>query len=248
LNDCWWTVTFPLVALRRRAELHAALGDPGRLAIVDELTVSDRSPRELSVLLGISPSLLSFHLDALEQVGLVQRVSSSGDRRRKYVQLVPTALEEVSTGRAGWVGPVVFVCTRNSARSQLAAAIWRSDLGSDSASAGTEPADRVHPGAVEAARRAGLDLGDARPRRLDPETPPERIVTVCDQAHEELARGGVPTTRHWSITDPVTDGTDGAFERALDEIRRRIAAIRPSLDTSTVDTSSPRTLTSRRTT
>ena len=222
--------TFPLVALRRRAELHAALGDAGRLAIVDELMTSDRSPRELSALLDISPSLLSFHLDALERVGLVRRVSSAGDRRRKYVQLVPAALEELTSGRGDWVGPVVFVCTRNSARSQLAAAIWRSDLGGDSVSAGTDPAEQVHPGAVEAARRAGLDLGDARPRRLDPETPPDRIITVCDQAHEELAHNGVPTTRHWSIDDPVVDGTEIAFERALDEIRRRIAAIRPSLD------------------
>lgn len=208
--------------LDRRAAIHAALGDPARLAVVEELRRSDRSPGELSRLLDLSPSLLAFHLDTLEAAGVVQRIVSSGDRRRRYVQLVPDALDAVGLRPAPPAGPVVFVCTRNSARSQLAAAVWRTERGA-ATSAGTDPAPEIHPGAVAAARRAGLDLGDAVPRRLIGPVEVDRIVTVCDRAHEELA---VPS-RHWSIPDPVDEGTDAAFDRALDLIRARIAALTP---------------------
>ena len=214
-----------IVHLERRAEIHAALGDVTRLAIVDELAVSDRSPSELSAALGIRPPLLSFHLAALERVGLITRFASSGDRRRKYLQLVAGALEGLDARPTPPPGPVLFVCTHNSARSQLAAALWRHTHESDASSAGTDPAEGVHPGAVAAARRAGLDLGDATPRRFDPSSPdrivPEQIVTVCDRAHEDL---GFPT-RHWSIPDPVEIGSDAAFDCALDLLRSRITAV-----------------------
>ena len=59
------------------------------------------------------------------------------------------------------------MCTHNSARSQLAAALWTQLTNQPADSAGTHPAARVHPGAVAAARRAGLDLTDARPKLLD---------------------------------------------------------------------------------
>ena len=61
-------------------------------------------------------------------------------------------------------GPVrvLFVCTRNSARSQLAAAAWARRSGIPAASAGTEPADRVHPRAVRVARRHGLAIDPTR--------------------------------------------------------------------------------------
>ena len=220
------------VQLERRAEIHAALGDPARLAIVDELAASDRSPSELGAALGLRPSLLAFHLDTLARAGLIERVVSSGDRRRKYVQLRADVLRPLDTGLAAPIGPVVFVCTRNSARSQLAAALWHQVHESDSTSAGTEPADRIHPGAVAAARRAGLDLRGAVPRRLDPTTPTSHIVTVCDRAHEELGR----PARHWSIPDPVADGSADAFDRALDLLRERIIALTATTTATTTTT------------
>jgi protein-tyrosine-phosphatase len=118
---------------------------------------------------------------------------------------------------------VLFVCSQNSARSQLAAALWRDLAGADATSAGTHPAARVHPGAVAAARRAGLDLGEARPRSLDEVDMPDAVVTVCDRAHEELA----PTDGwlHWSIADPVPDGRRAAFDRVVDDLRQRIASV-----------------------
>ena len=220
--------------LERRAEIHAALGDPIRLAIVDELAVSDRSPTELSTALGVRPPHLAFHLDTLERARLVRRVVSSGDRRRRYVQLTDDALVTIGGRPPAPPGPIVFVCTHNSARSQLAAALWRSAHGIEAASAGTHPADRVHPGAVAAARRVGLDLGDATPHLFDPATPVPHIVTVCDRAHEDLR---LPT-RHWSIPDPVEDGSDAAFDRAVDLLRARITGLSPLVTPGTTHTAS----------
>ena len=204
-----------------RAARHAALGDPARLAIVDELALSDRSPIELRRLLGIESNLLAHHLDVLESVGIIRRSQSSGDGRRRYVHLLPDGLRGLAPGRTMSPDGALFVCTRNSARSQLAAALWRSIAGSPAESAGTHPADRVHPGALAAATRHGLDLADATPRTLrDVGVMPGIVVTVCDRAHEELT----PDKHwlHWSIADPVAAGTRRAFDNALAELRDRI--------------------------
>ena len=78
-------------SLARRAEIHAALGEPVRLRIVDDLTTCDRSPGELCDRLGLSPSLLAHHIDVLEDAGLVLRAHSHSDRRRRYLRLSSTA-------------------------------------------------------------------------------------------------------------------------------------------------------------
>ncbi len=210
------------LSLETRAARHAALGDPVRLAIVDELTVSDRSPVELRRLLAIESNLLAHHLDVLESTGLVERSRSSGDGRRRYVHLVHASVGGLSPSRPATPSPALFVCTRNSARSQLAAALWRSMAGATAQSAGTHPADRVHPGAIAAAQRAGLDLSGATPRAIDSLTTlPRLVVTVCDQAHEALAADD-DGWLHWSVPDPVAVGTRAAFDATLDELRTRI--------------------------
>ena len=207
-----------------RAARHAALGDPVRLRIVDELVGSDRSPVELRRLVGIESNLLAHHLDLLEGVGLIHRSRSSGDGRRRYVHLQRGPLHDLLPRGRLRPSRALFVCTHNSARSQLAAALWRSITDRPADSAGTHPADRVHPGAVAAAIRAGLDLGAAVPRQLrDVRRLPSLVVTVCDRAHEELAPD--PSWLHWSIPDPVPAGTKAAFDRALSQLRERITAV-----------------------
>lgn len=208
----------------QRAGVHAALGDPVRLAMVDELAVSDRSPVELRRLVDIESNLLAHHLDVLEAVGLIERSRSSGDGRRRYVHLLRDALDDLVPGRPVEVGPALFVCTANSARSQLAAALWRDLTGASAESAGTHPAERVHPGAVAAAERAGLDLSGAEPRELAPGNAlPPLVVTVCDRAHEEV--DGDESWLHWSIPDPVPLGTKAAFDAALRDLRVRIETV-----------------------
>ena len=210
--------------LASRAARHAALGEPARLAIVDELTRSDRSPIELRRLLAIESNLLAHHLDTLEAAGIIRRSRSSGDGRRRYVHLVPGALDVLAPRRPLPARRALFVCTRNSARSQLAAALWRSIAGAPAESAGTHPADRVDPGALAAAKRAGLDLAGSTPRTLDQVGKiPGLVVTVCDQAHEELAPDD--TWLHWSIPDPVAAGGRRAFDAALAELGERIGVL-----------------------
>lgn len=126
---------------------------------------------------------------------------------------------------------VLFVCTANSARSQLAAALWNARHEVSAASAGTQPADRVHPGAVKAASRAGLDLRDAVPRRLEdiPELP-DLIVTVCDRAREDLAHRSLNRViLHWSIPDPAEDGRASAFDTAVRRLSVRVGTLAPAV-------------------
>ncbi len=207
-------------SLTDRAAVHAALGDPIRLAIVDDLARSDRSPSELADRFELRGNLLAHHLDVLERAGVTERFRSAGDQRRRYVRLVVGSVVDLGVSTPRPVRDVTFVCTHNSARSQLAAALWKRHIGTDARSAGTAPAERVHPGAVAAARRHGLDLSDARPRPFDRTKNDVTIVTVCDLAHERLDPS--PDDWHWSIPDPVAIGTAAAFDDAFDQLDARI--------------------------
>lgn len=207
-----------------RVRRYSALADPVRLMIVDELVASDRSPTELRRFVGIESNLLAHHLDVLEQVGMINRSRSSGDGRRRYVHLELSALDGLQPGLRRAPARALFVCTRNSARSQLAAALWRSATSLPAESAGTHPADRVHPGAVSAARRAKLSLDASEPRSIDDIAKmPPLVITVCDQAHEDL--DPPDTWLHWSIPDPVAIGSAEAFDATVRELRQRIDAL-----------------------
>lgn len=224
------SVSSTTAAVEARAARHAALGDPVRLRIVDDLRVSDRSPSELGARFDLPSNLLAHHLDLLERAGLVRRTRSHGDARRRYVRLDHDAL--ASTEPAAGPprrGRALFVCSQNSARSQLAAALWTAMTGDPADSAGTHPAASVHPEAIEAGRRVGLDLRSAHPRRLtrtDRRVPV--VVTVCDRAREELT----PERHwwHWSMDDPAGHGTRAAFEATVRELEARIDAVQRETD------------------
>lgn len=209
---------------RARVAKHAALADPARLRIVDLLTLGDFSPTELQAELQMPSNLLSHHLRTLEEAGLATRRRSEADRRRSYIRLAPCALEGLVPGAEHEARRVLFVCTRNSARSQLAAALWQRVSEIPSMSAGTHPADRIAQGAVEVARRHGLDLADNRPRRVEQVAEGDLMVTVCDNAHEELVGVG---DVHWSVPDPLRLGTEEAFEKAFEDIAGRINDLAP---------------------
>ena len=210
-------------SLQERARRHAALGDPARLRIADLLSASDRSSAEVQAELGISSSLLAHHLGVLEGAGLIARHRSEGDRRRSYLRLREISGDSFGPKAALAARRVVFVCTGNSARSQLAAALWREQSDVPSASAGTHPARAVASGARDAARRRGLPELAARPQDLaDVLRVDDLIVTVCDVAREDL---GDHVAVHWSVPDPVPTGTAAAFDAAVDELAERIGAL-----------------------
>lgn len=219
-----------IFSVEERARKHAALADPARLRMLDLLTVGDLSPTELREEIEIPSNLLAHHLKVLEKEGLISRGRSEGDGRRTYVRLVPGALDGLGSSPAAGADRVVFVCSANSARSQLAEVLWNAVSPVPAVSAGTHPAGRVAPGALATAARHGLDLSGAVPRLIDDVvTDGAFIITVCDRAHEEYPAGVV----HWSVPDPVRTGTDAAFETAFDDIRRRVDQLAPRLLPST---------------
>ncbi|WP_448071143.1 helix-turn-helix domain-containing protein [Georgenia yuyongxinii] len=212
--------------LRRRVALHAALADPARLHIVDTLSLGDASPSELAEALGTPSNLLAHHLKVLEQAGIVARTRSEGDKRRSYVHLVPGALDDLTAPALRPVPRVLFVCTANSARSHLAAALWRQASQVPAVSAGTHPAKAIAPGAVDSARRHRLVLPPVRPQHVtDVRADDDLVITVCDRAHEEL---DFSVDVHWSIPDPLLAGTPDAFDHAL-EVGRRVGNLAPRL-------------------
>jgi protein-tyrosine-phosphatase/DNA-binding HxlR family transcriptional regulator len=219
--------------VRRQALVHAALAEPARLAVVDELLAGDRSPGELAVALGLPSNLLAHHLKVLQEAGVVARSRSEADRRRTYLRLLPAGLGSLLPAAVLAAPRVVFVCTHNSARSQLAAAVWARRSRVPAASAGTHPAPRVHRRAVTVARRHGLSLADTRTAQVaEVLRQGDLLVAVCDRAYEEL--GAAPDRLHWSVPDPVAAGTAAAFEQAYADIEQRVdrlaPVIRPSDD------------------
>jgi protein-tyrosine-phosphatase len=212
----------------RRAAVFAALSDPARLTIVDFLLNADASPSELRALLSMPSNLLAHHLAVLKNAGLVRQTRSEADGRRTYLGLNHGALDGLVPSAQRRARRVVFVCTHNSARSQLAAAIWnrRSEL--PATSAGTKPAPQVHRGAVAAAKRLNLSMRAVKPRYLgDVLAADDLVIAVCDNAHEELP-GELPRI-HWSISDPTRTASASAFDEAVRELTSRIDRLVPDV-------------------
>ncbi len=126
---------------------------------------------------------------------------------------------------------VIFVCTHNSARSQMAEGMLRAwgDGRYEVFSAGTE-ATRVRPEAIEAMRKIGIDITGHTSKTLEPFMGEAFtwLITVCDQARESCPTiPGVRQQAHWSIDDPSgVEGDDAAllaaFRVARDHLRDRI--------------------------
>ncbi len=136
----------------------------------------------------------------------------------------------MSTGRVDRQR-VIFVCTHNSARSQMAEGMLRAWGGDrfEVLSAGTE-ATRVRPEAIEVMREIGIDVGDHASKTLEPFMGEafDWLITVCDQAREACPTiPGVRQQAHWSIDDPTAVAGDeavrlAAFRVARERLRDRI--------------------------
>ena len=135
------------------------------------------------------------------------------------------------TATTGTPERVLFVCTHNSARSQMAEAWLRALAGErfDVASAGTAPT-RVHPLAVQGMTERGVSLQTARAKGLtEVGTRWDYVITVCDAAFEQCPEFSAKTSRlHWSVEDPSQcpgpfDAQLAAFRRVRDDLAARIA-------------------------
>jgi arsenate reductase len=126
---------------------------------------------------------------------------------------------------------VLFVCLHNAGRSQISEALFGREAtsGHEAASAGTTPADRVHPEVVEAMRELGIDLSGRMPRRLTPELAERADVIVTMGCGDECPY--IPGKRYldWSLPDPKGKSIDEV--RAIrDQIAGRIADLVRELD------------------
>jgi ArsR family transcriptional regulator, arsenate/arsenite/antimonite-responsive transcriptional repressor / arsenate reductase (thioredoxin) len=232
-------------------------GHPLRWAILRELGRSDRRVRELAAALGERQSLVSYHLGRLRASGLVAMRRSSFDGRDTYYRADLARCEALLGETGAALHPalrvlppappvpsatpvrVLFLCTGNSARSQIAEALLRHAAGDGVAafSAGSRPKD-VHPEAIRAMRVRGIDIGDARSKHLSVFAADrfDHVISLCDRVREVCPRfPGDPDTVHWSVPDPAAEPEgSGAFERTADELAQRIGfflhvlALRPT--------------------
>lgn len=130
---------------------------------------------------------------------------------------------------------VLFLCTHNSARSQMAEGFLRARGGSQYAasSAGTRPS-AIHPLAIRAMSEVGIDISEAAghySKGLDAVTGSvfDLVVTVCDSAAEECPYfPGARRQEHWSFPDP--SAVTGSEEQRLDAFRRVRDAIGARID------------------
>ena len=223
---------------------------PLRWQLLAELALSDRRVQELSEGVGRPQNLVSYHLSLLRASGLVSARPSSADRRDsyhrvhldRYVELLASAgpalhpaLELVLAeppkllGRRSKPFRVLFLCTGNSARSQMAEAMLNAVAGplAGAASAGSHPKP-IHPNTVRVMRERGFDLSSCRSKEMS-EFYGERfdlVVTLCDRVREVCPEfPGHPTRVHWSVADPAeaeAEDSYAAFETTAAEIAERV--------------------------
>ncbi len=215
-------------------------GHPLRWRLLTELARSDRQVRELTGLLGQPQSLVSYHLGQLRAGGLVSARRSSADGRDAYYRIDLTRCGELlaDTGRALHPGlvpapaalirapiRVLFLCTGNSARSQMAEALLGQLAGDavEAGSAGSQPKP-LHPDAVRVMREYGIDISGRQSKHLDTFAGQRFgfVISLCDRVREVCPEfPGHPQLIHWSIADPSGEGYP-AFRRVAAELRTRI--------------------------
>ncbi len=225
-------------------------GHPLRWRLLGELARSDRMVHELTSLVGEPQNLVSYHLGRLRDARLVSARRSSADRRDAYYTVDLTRVGDLlsATGGAlhpglrltppsrGGAGPgavtVLFLCTGNSARSQMAEALARARSGGavDAYSAGSHPKP-LHPNAVRVMRdEHGIDLAGHASKHLDLFAGRrfDWVISLCDRVREVCPEfPGHPETVHWSIPDPAAgqpddDASYPAFQQTASELDTRI--------------------------
>jgi protein-tyrosine-phosphatase/DNA-binding transcriptional ArsR family regulator len=237
-------------------------GHPLRWRLLSELARSDQRVGELCELAGRRQSLVSYHLRQLRDGGLVSMRRSAADGRDTYYVLdlarcgellstagaalhpavAPTQRRRPRCERAAPHTRVLFLCTGNSARSQIAEALCEqlSGGGVSAASAGSRPRP-LHPNAVRVMRERGIDISGRRGKHLS-EFADQRfdyVVSLCDRVREVCPEfPGDPELIHWSIPDPARElGSDEdtlpAFERTAGELGIRIGFLIDAIEQTT---------------
>lgn len=234
----------------------ALAGHPLRWRLLSELARSDLRVGELCALTGRRQSLVSYHLRRLRDGGLVSARRSLADGRDTYyvlelarcgellvsagASLHPGLVPDVgSNGRSSARARVLFLCTGNSARSQMAEALAErlSKSAVRALSAGSHPKP-LHPNAVRVMGDRGIDLTGRRSKHLVEFTGRrfDYVISLCDRVREVCPEfPGTPQEIHWSVRDPAREpGTDAetlpAFERTAAELEMRIGFLLEAIE------------------
>ena len=228
-------------------EVLRLLGDQQRWRLLQELALSDLTVGELAERLGKPQNLVSYHLAELRKSGLVSSRRSSADARDTYCRFeIARCAEQLraagnTLSRALHLEPgrgpptpsrrrrptVLFLCTGNSARSQMAEALLEHRSGGvvRARSAGSDPKP-LHPNAVRVMRERGIDIAGRKTKHLDhfARSRFDRVITLCDKVREVCPEfPDAPRTAHWSMPDPsVEPDSYPAFVRLADELENRI--------------------------
>ena len=239
----------------------ALAGHPLRWRLLSELAASDRRVGELCDLAGRRQSLVSYHLGRLRDGGLVTMRRSAADGRDSYYALdlarcgallatagaslhpgLATTRREPAARRGTATARVLFLCTGNSSRSQIAEALCEQLSGGAvrAESAGSHPKP-LHPNAVRVMRGRGIDLAGRRSKHLDEFAGErfDRVISLCDRVREVCPEfPGVPEPTHWSIPDPARepgsgDATLPAFERTAAELEVRVGFLLAAIEHTT---------------
>jgi len=240
----------PLATAERPPAFLQLAGHPVRWQLLQELARSDRQVSELTDALDASQSLVSYHLARLRDARVVAMRRSSADARDAYYRLDLARCRELLASAGAALHPglalappaddapalrgrrarVLFLCTGNSTRSQIAEALLRRIAGDavEVHSAGSHPRP-LHANAVRAMRARGIDISGAQPKHLDRFAGRrfDYVVTLCDRVREVCPDFPAAQRVHWSIADPAAaGGADGdsypAFERTAAEIEDRV--------------------------
>jgi protein-tyrosine-phosphatase len=227
---------------------------PLRWRLLAELARSDRMVHELTGLTGEPQNLISYHLGKLREGRLVSARRSDADRRDAYYTidlsrvggllsatgsaLHPGLRLDPVRGAAPAPSRVLFLCTGNSARSQMAEALVRVLSGGviEAFSAGSHPKP-LHPNAVRVMREEhGIDLSGQRPKHVDALAGErfDRVISLCDRVREVCPEfPDHPETIHWSIPNPATgepdDVTYPLFQQTAAELVTRIGFLLAAL-------------------
>lgn len=200
-----------------------------RLAIVESLLLGDLAPDEVARSAGLASNALAHHLNVLREVGLVTVTRSHGDGRRRYLRLDAERLDGLVRSPSLEAQEVLFVCSANAARSQLAAALWARTSDVPCASAGRHPAVAIPEVTRHAAERLGVDLAEATPSGYDAvDTVPGLVVSVCDVAREADDLPFAAPRLHWSVPDPLAPA-GASIDDVVAELQRRVARLAPQV-------------------
>jgi protein-tyrosine-phosphatase/DNA-binding transcriptional ArsR family regulator len=232
--------------------LVSALDNPLRLELLNQLMLGDLRVQELCDASGAPMNLVSYHLKKLKDAGLVRERRSIADGRDQYYSLELQSLQEQYLALGSLLHPslaidrscfpaveffqdtglrVLFLCTHNSARSQIAEAILKAKSGDaiEVASAGTHPS-KVNPMAVDVLKERGYPSSSLQSKSLEQfaEQHFDYVITVCDRAREECpVFSDADHSLHWSIPDPIEiEGTleqiQNVFQATAEELESRI--------------------------